>query len=133
LAAASSPRRGAACRRNSTCAALSSLHDEHHSGERPPGEADLIMVASRPESGPDAAVDAIRLLPAKRPTSDLPSGFGFPRKLRVSVSETGNSDDWQVAAERRGVPGRGRPHEDGRAAVLDRKSTRLNSSHTAHH
>ncbi len=28
--------------------------------ERPPGEADLIMVASRPESGPDAAVDAIR-------------------------------------------------------------------------
>ena len=28
--------------------------------ERPVGEADLIMVASRPESGPDAAVDAIR-------------------------------------------------------------------------
>jgi putative ABC transport system permease protein len=28
--------------------------------ERPAGEADLIMVASRPESGPDAAVDAIR-------------------------------------------------------------------------
>ena len=28
--------------------------------ERPPGEADLIMVASRPESGPDAAVQAIR-------------------------------------------------------------------------
>jgi putative ABC transport system permease protein len=28
--------------------------------ERPAGEADLIMVASRPETGPDAAVDAIR-------------------------------------------------------------------------
>jgi putative ABC transport system permease protein len=28
--------------------------------ERPAGEADLIIVASRPESGPDAAVDAIR-------------------------------------------------------------------------
>ena len=28
--------------------------------ERPAGEADLIMVASRPESGPDAAVEAIR-------------------------------------------------------------------------
>jgi putative ABC transport system permease protein len=28
--------------------------------ERPSGEADLIMVASRPESGPDAAVEAIR-------------------------------------------------------------------------
>jgi putative ABC transport system permease protein len=28
--------------------------------ERPAGEADLIMVASRPDSGPEAAVDAIR-------------------------------------------------------------------------
>jgi signal transduction histidine kinase len=29
--------------------------------------------------------DAVRLFPAKRPTSDLPSGFGFPRRFVVSV------------------------------------------------
>ena len=29
--------------------------------------------------------DAVRLFPAKRPTSDLPSGFGFPRSFVVSV------------------------------------------------
>ncbi len=33
-------------------------------------------------------IDGIRLLPAKRPTSDLPSGFGFPKRLRISVGET---------------------------------------------
>jgi len=36
-------------------------------------------------------VDAVRLLPAKRPTSDLPSGFGFPRKLVISVGDTSDS------------------------------------------
>jgi signal transduction histidine kinase len=30
--------------------------------------------------------DAIRFFPAKRPMSDLPSGFGFPRRFTVSVS-----------------------------------------------
>jgi signal transduction histidine kinase len=29
--------------------------------------------------------DMLRLFPAKRPTSDLPSGFGFPRRFTVSV------------------------------------------------
>ncbi|WP_367870453.1 histidine kinase [Luteolibacter sp. Populi] len=29
--------------------------------------------------------DALRLFPAKRPTSDLPSGFGFPSRFTVSV------------------------------------------------
>ncbi len=29
--------------------------------------------------------DAIRLYPAKRPTSDLPSGFGFPKRVTVTV------------------------------------------------
>ncbi len=29
--------------------------------------------------------DAVRLFPAKRPTSDLPSGFGFPRRFTISV------------------------------------------------
>lgn len=38
-------------------------------------------------------VDAVRLLPAKRPTSDLPSGFGFPRKLALSISATGEPGD----------------------------------------
>ena len=56
--------------------------------------------------GEIAMIDAVRLLPAKRPTSDLPSGFGFPRKLRISVSESGNPDSWSVAAERiSGNPG----------------------------
>ena len=41
--------------------------------------------------GESAAVDGVRLLPARKPTSDLPSGFGFPRKLTVSVSETDES------------------------------------------
>ncbi len=45
-------------------------------------------------------IDAVRLLPAKRPTSDLPSGFGFPRKLVVSVSDTGNQDSWKTVATR---------------------------------
>jgi signal transduction histidine kinase len=43
--------------------------------------------------------DAVRLLPAKRPTPDLPSGFGFPRKLRVMVSESGAPGDWLAVAE----------------------------------
>jgi signal transduction histidine kinase len=50
--------------------------------------------------GETVVVDAVRLVPAKRPTSDLPSGFGFPRKLVVSVSETGKPGDWTSAAER---------------------------------
>lgn len=46
-------------------------------------------------------VDAVRFLPAKRPTSDLPSGFGFPRKLKIFVSETGEPGEkgaWVEAA-----------------------------------
>jgi signal transduction histidine kinase len=35
-------------------------------------------------------VDSVRLLPAKRPTSDLPSGFGFPTKLSISISDSGD-------------------------------------------
>lgn len=38
--------------------------------------------------GASVTMDGVRLVPAKRPTSDLPSGFGFPRKLVVSVGET---------------------------------------------
>ncbi len=53
--------------------------------------------------GESQTVDAVRLLPARKPTSDLPSGFGFPRKLVISVSETNEFSDQsksQVVAER---------------------------------
>ena len=51
-------------------------------------------------------VDSIRLIAAKRPTSDLSSGFGFPRKLVVSISDTGEPGKWTVVAERdSGNPG----------------------------
>jgi signal transduction histidine kinase len=43
-------------------------------------------------------VEALRLLPARRPTPDLPSGFGFPRELEISFSESGKEADWRVAA-----------------------------------
>lgn len=45
--------------------------------------------------GQSATFDAVRLLPAKRPTSDLPSGFGFPRRFAVAVSDTGAVDTWR--------------------------------------
>ena len=48
--------------------------------------------------GTSLAVDAVRLVPARRPTSDLPSGFGFPRKLVISISETGQEGTWREAA-----------------------------------
>ena len=53
--------------------------------------------------GESVSLDAVRLIPAKRPTSDLPSGFGFPRKLEISLSETGEPGDktkWSVVAKR---------------------------------
>ena len=53
--------------------------------------------------GANVLVDAVRLIPAKRPTSDLPSGFGFPRKLTLSIAETnppGEGKPWPVLAER---------------------------------
>ncbi len=53
--------------------------------------------------GANVVVDAVRLIPAKKPTSDLPSGFGFPRKLTISISETnqpGEQSQWTVIAER---------------------------------
>lgn len=50
--------------------------------------------------GETHGLDAVRLLPAKRPTSDLPSGFGFPRKLRISVSDDRADGSWKVVAER---------------------------------
>lgn len=56
--------------------------------------------------GSESRIDSVRLLPAKKPTSDLPSGFGFPRKLRISVSLTGEAGSWTTVAERElGNPG----------------------------
>ena len=49
--------------------------------------------------GDSAAIDSVRLLPAKRPTPDLPSGFGFPRKFSVAVAQA-DGTDWQVVATR---------------------------------
>ena len=52
--------------------------------------------------GESNVVDTIRLLPAKKPTSDLPSGFGFPRKLKISISETDESAtpaNWPLTKE----------------------------------
>lgn len=45
------------------------------------------------------AVDTVRLLPARRPTPDLPSGFGFPRELRVSLSDSGAAGSWRTVFE----------------------------------
>ncbi|WP_341407271.1 sensor histidine kinase [Luteolibacter soli] len=39
--------------------------------------------------GEEREFDAIRLFPAKRPTSDLPSGFGFPRRFNISIPQAG--------------------------------------------
>lgn len=53
--------------------------------------------------GKSLTIDAVRLLPAKKPTSDLPSGFGFPRKLAVSISDSGTIDEpdsWSILATR---------------------------------
>ncbi len=59
--------------------------------------------------GEAVAMDAVRLIPAKKPTSDLPSGFGFPRKFEIAISETGEPGDkgqWSVLAKRElGNPG----------------------------
>jgi signal transduction histidine kinase len=48
------------------------------------------------------AMDGIRLIPAKRPTSDLPSGFGFPRRMAISISDTNDPADagkWTLVSE----------------------------------
>jgi signal transduction histidine kinase len=59
--------------------------------------------------GEPVLLDSVRLVPSKRPTSDLPSGFGFPRKLEIRVSETGEAKDpakWTTVATRdAGNPG----------------------------
>lgn len=42
------------------------------------------------ELGREVVADSVRLLPARRPTSDLPNGFGFPDRFRlIGVSQRG--------------------------------------------
>jgi len=66
-------------------------------GRESPNEAVSLSV----NLGDPTAIDAVRLVPAKRPTSDLPSGFGFPRKLKIYASDTGESGEkgnWKMIA-----------------------------------
>jgi signal transduction histidine kinase len=65
-------------------------------GRQSAGEAASLVI----DLGVMESLEGVRLLPAKKPTSDLPSGFGFPRKLVVSVSESGEPGTWTVVAER---------------------------------
>jgi len=48
-------------------------------------------------------VDAVRLFPVRRPTSDLPNGFGFPRKLTILASDAASPEseiDWRIVAQK---------------------------------
>lgn len=60
-------------------------------------------VALTVDLGKSEEIDSVRFLPARRPTSDLPSGFGFPRKAVISVSDTGlegERGNWRIVARR---------------------------------
>lgn len=52
-----------------------------------------------------ATIDAVRLVPAKRPTSDLPSGFGFPQRIRVSTAPAAGGPWTELAARELHNPG----------------------------
>lgn len=54
--------------------------------------------------GEERAFDTVRLFPAKRPTSDLPSGFGFPRRFAISVPDEAGNKGAETAVEM-GNPG----------------------------
>lgn len=71
-------------------------------GRTRPEEAASLSV----DLGSESRIDSVRLLPAKKPTSDLPSGFGFPRKFSISTSPSGAAGSWTTAVERElGNPG----------------------------
>ena len=80
------------------------VETHHNIGWMSEGRASAFEAASLDVNlGTPCLLDSIRLIPAKRPTSDLSSGFGFPRKLVVSVSDTGEADKWSVVAARDSV------------------------------
>jgi len=49
--------------------------------------------------GSRRSFDALRLFPAKRLTSDLPAGFGFPRAMRITVADRDDGSGAEVVAE----------------------------------
>jgi signal transduction histidine kinase len=61
-----------------------------------PGEPASVTI----DLGESAIIDSVRLMPAKRPTPDLPSGFGFPRKFTIAAGENAEPSNWQVLATR---------------------------------
>lgn len=64
--------------------------------------------------------DRIRLIPAGKPTSDLPSGFGFPERIVVEMSDGGGA--WRnVAAADLRNPG----HNPVEIALKEGRGTRL--------
>ena len=94
-------------------------------GRQNANEATSLIV----DLGTPEMVDAVRLLPAKKPTSDLPSGFGFPRKLVVSVSDSGEPEKWTLVAERE-MPNPGHnpveiPFTETRARFVKVEATKL--------
>ncbi|MBU6170908.1 MAG: discoidin domain-containing protein [Verrucomicrobia bacterium] len=94
-------------------------------GRQNANEATSLIV----DLGTPKMVDAVRLLPAKKPTSDLPSGFGFPRKLVVSVSDSAEPEKWTPVAER-DMPNPGHnpveiPFTETRARFVKVEATKL--------
>lgn len=94
-------------------------------GRQNANEATSLIV----DLGTPKMVDAVRLLPAKKPTSDLPSGFGFPRKLVVSVSDFAEPEKWTPVAER-DMPNPGHnpveiPFTETRARFVKVEATKL--------
>jgi signal transduction histidine kinase len=57
--------------------------------EGKPKASDAVWVEL--DLGEERDFSAVRLFPAKRPTSDLPSGFGFPRRFTVSIPQPGGA------------------------------------------
>jgi len=80
------------------------VDDHRNVGWLSQGRADAMESASLAiDLGAVMEIDGLRLLPARRPTSDLPSGFGFPQRVEVSVSESTPASDgtgWRVVADR---------------------------------
>jgi len=75
--------------------------DEHRNvgwlseGRRRADEAASVTI----DLGTPHRVESVRLLPARRPTPDLPSGFGFPQNLRIQLSDSGVPGSWETVFE----------------------------------
>jgi signal transduction histidine kinase len=80
------------------------VDDHRNVGWLSKGRADAAESASLSiDLGAVMEIDGLRLLPARRPTSDLPSGFGFPTHIEISVAEgtaPAEGAGWRVVADR---------------------------------